>query len=470
MSTTLYPGIAFSPQTVLADNIGAADTIIPVADVSCFPDGPNLATIGTDETGETIFYAAKTADALSGCQRGVEGEARTWMAGEPVGRNFTAKDHNDLIDLLGQKQDKLDGKSGQVVGFNAEGKAVPQDPPVPQNAVTVAGGGEIEMEEGLGEGPHAFEFTADDETAVSAAQVSYDGAASGLEAETVQGALDRLSAVKVDVERASNLNLLHAWYFADPINQRGQMEYTTETSTIYTIDRWLIGWNASVSITDNGLRITGEIFQKIEQKLVESLRDKTVSLSVLTNTGLYFRTGKFNEMQFPENNLEITIDSPAFGSSFLFHPYQLETIVAAKLEHGHVQTLAHKDASGRWVLNDPPPDPALELAKCQRYYVRSKLGHVVNPDLRNGNLIAMNLKFPVPMRIRPRVTIYSSPEFAPESAWKLGNLWAGGNWPNVTGRLPDNSNVNQEGARCLEITGSMPESLITLYYEATADL
>ena len=209
MSTTLYPGIAFSPQTTLADNIGAADTIIPVADVSCFPDGPNLATIGTDETGETIFYAAKTADALSGCQRGVEGEARTWMAGEPVGRNFTAKDHNDLIDLLGQKQDKLDGKSGQVVGFNAEGKAVPQEPPVPPDAVTVPGGGEIEMEESLGEGPHAFEFTADDETAVSAAQVSYDGAASGLEAETVQGALDRLSAVKVDVERASNLNLLH---------------------------------------------------------------------------------------------------------------------------------------------------------------------------------------------------------------------------------------------------------------------
>lgn len=195
MSTTLYPGIAFSPQTVLADNIGAADTIIPVADVSCFPDGPNLATIGTDETGETVFYAAKTADALSGCQRGVEGEARTWMAGEPVGRNFTAKDHNDLIDLLSQKQDKFEGKSGQVVGFNAEGKAVPQEPPVPPDAVTVPGGGKIEMEESLGEGPHTFEFTADDETAVSAAQVSYDGAASGLEAETVQGALDLLSVM-----------------------------------------------------------------------------------------------------------------------------------------------------------------------------------------------------------------------------------------------------------------------------------
>ena len=196
MSTTLYPGIAFSPQTVLADNIGAADTIIPVADVSCFPDGPNLATIGTDETGETVFYAAKTTDALSGCQRGVEGEARTWMAGEPVGRNFTAKDHNDLIDLLGQKQDKFEGKSGQVVGFNAEGKAVPQEPPVPPDAVTVPGGGKVEMEKGLGEGPYTFEYTPEaDGSAVQASQVGYDSTESGLEAETVQGALDLLSVM-----------------------------------------------------------------------------------------------------------------------------------------------------------------------------------------------------------------------------------------------------------------------------------
>lgn len=224
MSTTLYPGIAFSPQTVLADNIGAADTIIPVADVSCFPDGPNLATIGTDETGETVFYAAKTADALSGCQRGVEGEARTWMAGEPVGRNFTAKDHNDLIDLLGQKQDKFEGKSGQVVGFNAEGKAVPQEPPVPPDAVTVPGGGKVEMEASLGEGPHTFEFTADDETAVSAAQVSYDGAASGLEAETVQGALDLLSVMVLSGGVPYGKELPESWAALQARTQAGNFK------------------------------------------------------------------------------------------------------------------------------------------------------------------------------------------------------------------------------------------------------
>lgn len=102
MATTLYPGIPFSPQATLTNNIGAADTIIEVSDVSAFPDAPNLATIGTDEEGETILYTAKTGTALSGCQRGVEGTARAWTAGELIGRNFTAKDHNDLIENLAE--------------------------------------------------------------------------------------------------------------------------------------------------------------------------------------------------------------------------------------------------------------------------------------------------------------------------------------------------------------------------------
>ena len=97
MAASLYPGIPFSPRAVLTNNIGAADTIIEVSDVSAFPPAPNLATIGTDEEGETILYTAKTGTALSGCQRGIEGTARVWMEGELIGRNFTAKDHNDLI-------------------------------------------------------------------------------------------------------------------------------------------------------------------------------------------------------------------------------------------------------------------------------------------------------------------------------------------------------------------------------------
>lgn len=105
MATTLYPGIPFSPQATLTNNIGAAETIIEVSDVSAFPEAPNLATIGTDEEGETILYTAKTGTALSGCQRGVEGTARAWTAGELIGRNFTAKDHADLIAAVSETRE-----------------------------------------------------------------------------------------------------------------------------------------------------------------------------------------------------------------------------------------------------------------------------------------------------------------------------------------------------------------------------
>ncbi len=100
MDMTLYPGLAFSPQAELLEGVGAADTILKVSDSSRFPAPPNLATIGTDEDGETVLYTALAEGLLSGCVRGVEGAARAWQAGEVVARNFTAKDHNDLISAV----------------------------------------------------------------------------------------------------------------------------------------------------------------------------------------------------------------------------------------------------------------------------------------------------------------------------------------------------------------------------------
>lgn len=89
----MYEAIPFSPKTELTADIGETDTIIYVSDVSAFPDGPCLATIGTDsEVAETIRYAAKTDNALSGCERGIEGKARAWNAGDVIARNFTAVD------------------------------------------------------------------------------------------------------------------------------------------------------------------------------------------------------------------------------------------------------------------------------------------------------------------------------------------------------------------------------------------
>lgn len=98
---TMYEGLPFSPQTTLTNAISEAETVIPVADVSVFPDAPNYATIaGNDGDGETILYTAKTGSGLSGCTRGVEGTAKRWDAGEIISRNWTAQDHNVLIQNL----------------------------------------------------------------------------------------------------------------------------------------------------------------------------------------------------------------------------------------------------------------------------------------------------------------------------------------------------------------------------------
>lgn len=112
---TMYEGLAFSPQTTLTSAIGASEQVIPVADVSAFPDAPNYATIGgNDGDGETILYTAKTSNSLSGCTRGIEGTAKSWDSGEIISRNWTAKDHNVLIANLKALEQLLTNIQGGI--------------------------------------------------------------------------------------------------------------------------------------------------------------------------------------------------------------------------------------------------------------------------------------------------------------------------------------------------------------------
>ena len=106
----MYKGIPFSPTATLTANISATDTIIPVSDVYAFPDAPNIATIGSIAgPNETIIYTGKTTTSLTGCTRGVEGLASDWAVDELIGRNFTAKDHADMVKNIEElESNKLD--------------------------------------------------------------------------------------------------------------------------------------------------------------------------------------------------------------------------------------------------------------------------------------------------------------------------------------------------------------------------
>jgi hypothetical protein len=95
---TLYPAQAFSPQATLAAAFNSSDTTMTVNDGSLLPAPPNLLSLGAygDDTNETILYAVKSGNVLSGITRAVEGTATSWEPGTPVARLYTAKDHNDI--------------------------------------------------------------------------------------------------------------------------------------------------------------------------------------------------------------------------------------------------------------------------------------------------------------------------------------------------------------------------------------
>ena len=202
-------------------------------------------------------------------------------------------------------------------------------------------------------------------------------------------------------------NLLDNWYFADPINQRGSSEYI---QTGYAIDRWTVGTTAGtdigpVRINDGYLSIdaTGGN-ARLNQVLEKYHSGKKVCLSVLTTRGLY--------------SANLTIGSTAAGTdmtiakaySVLYDgfPYVVlefksgdtYDLIAAKLELGSTQTLAHQDENGNWVLNEIP-DYGEQLAKCQRYQ------NVMTVRIKAGGVEEW-APYPVSMRATPNTIVLES--------------------------------------------------------------
>lgn len=178
-------------------------------------------------------------------------------------------------------------------------------------------------------------------------------------------------------------NLLDNWYFADPINQRGQAKYiTTDGTPLYTIDRWCTARSqvtqddSGVSFVWNGTLGERGYFQQIIE--FDNLVGETVTFSAIVDGELITLTAAIpdSNVDFPEK--KFFNGSFSIAVNFSDHPHILffsydttpHTIKAAKLELGSMQTLAHQE-NGKWVLNDPPPNKALELVKCQRYYEES---------------------------------------------------------------------------------------------------
>lgn len=205
---------------------------------------------------------------------------------------------------------------------------------------------------------------------------------------TVEEALDNLRP---------GVNLLDNWYFADPINQMGQTEYT---SGGYTIDRWYTNARLVEILKNDCIKITNAnnggalwwLLQVFDQNRFLPGTILTVSALVKADPTIPFsielqssqtvdawsgyasvaKTGNYELVtytttlaSFPSGNVGFGLVTHENANTGNFDYIEAK---AMKVELGSVQTLAHQDADGNWVLNDPPPNKALELVKCMRYY------------------------------------------------------------------------------------------------------
>lgn len=188
-------------------------------------------------------------------------------------------------------------------------------------------------------------------------------------------------------------NLLDNWYFGNPVNQLGQTGYT---GNWYSVDRWFFDTDSgscSLTLTNDGLKFiatasaTGiaSLKQDIDPTMLSALAGKTVTLSLLGKTDitqqvLFYVNSKVAAVNFSQavngvcmTTLTYTFPEVLTGAAIFVYGRSYSgagegTILAAKLELGPTQTLAHKEGD-RWVINEVP-DYGEQMRRCQRYYIK----------------------------------------------------------------------------------------------------
>lgn len=189
-------------------------------------------------------------------------------------------------------------------------------------------------------------------------------------------------------------------------------------TNIYTIDGWKIqhsGEIVPIKIGSNGLSLNhgsdvwnySEIFQPLEAADIEYLTGKQVTLSALVGGSLYTKTfvfGTDNHVSGFAPNLDfIHISAFSFYPYFRFVGGDVIDFTACKLELGSTQTLAHQDANGNWIINDPPPNKSDELLKCcmrtadpnDTYANNKKTPKAINAVNKAGDTMTGTLKAPI---------------------------------------------------------------------------
>ena len=271
------------------------------------------------------------------------------------------------------------------------------------------------------------------------------------------------------------MNLLDNWDFTNPVNQRGKSTYTG--TGIYAIDRWkLVDKTGTLTVKSGGIGISfnsSEGFTSIGQYFenLEDLIGKTATASVLLSDGT-IKSVTFKNLQsnsdvsgagFDVGYLNLYMPSNCFR--IMITKNSSVTIKAVKLELGKVSTLKN-DVLG--------VNYAKELLKCQRYYYDSRTENVISDGRtrmrvfnEDDSFVTGNVFFPVPMRTKPVITIYSD-------QGNVGNLNNGLNGDELKGL---GAYANFYGRDCfsqLNLNKPLSDVIsvkeVCFHYTASADL
>lgn len=167
-----------------------------------------------------------------------------------------------------------------------------------------------------------------------------------------------------------NPNLLDNWYFGNPVNQKGQTSWSGLSDYGMSIDRWVYSPSTVASLTSNGVTVTADWQQYVEN--TRFLVGQQFTMSVLTSDGRLGQT-TFAFVEGIDVNVGVgvgylVIYNGQGDTRTICRIYgDGSTYLAAKLELGSVQTLAHQE-NGVWMLNEIPKFGD-QLAECQRYSI-----------------------------------------------------------------------------------------------------
>ena len=236
-----------------------------------------------------------------------------------------------------------------------------------------------------------------------------------------------------------NPNLLHNWYFLNPVNQRREDVYANGDTAgdVSGIDRWRTQYRGTkYSVSNHTLTYddsytsdgTIQLNQRIPNDIMAAIAGKTVTLSVLAKTksiSFQFRERKtwegvvqdtISDSGTDYNLFSVTGTAPTIADSSVIGQFSILSrtldpidLVACKLELGSEQTLAHLE-NGSWVLNEIP-EFDIELLKCQKYYISMNPGVAGNAGgTQLGSGVAINstivrILVPTPVRMSARTTL-----------------------------------------------------------------